>query len=101
VKAAISIDGFTIPIVNGKPFGEIYGSEEHPSFITREGVRVWMWRKTQKVRFFTATGRQVGPEQLNIAPALAFAYSEGWTDPKLPEWLNRGCQMECGYCADA
>jgi hypothetical protein len=106
MKSVLTIGGYSLPIVNGRPFGEVYGARvegeafgdpQHPSFVTRTGIRVWMWRKRQAVRFFTATGTQVGPEQSNVAPATCFAFSEGWSDPDAPEWLNHGAQMECGY----
>lgn len=60
-------------------FGTIYGSTEHPSYITPEGP-VWMWRKGQRVRFFTADGVQVGPEQSNVFPAVCAAHAAGWID---------------------
>lgn len=106
MKSVLRIAGYTIPLVNGRPFGEVYGptvegeifgDPEHPSFVTREGIRVWMWRKTQKVRFFTAAGTQVGPEHRNVGPAICAAYAAGWSDPDSPDWLNRGAQLECGY----
>lgn len=63
-------------------FGSIYGGSA-PAYVTTDGVEVWMWRKGQKVRFYTADGTQVGPEQPNVAPAVAYALSNGWTDPGL------------------
>jgi hypothetical protein len=84
-------------IVNGKPFGRIYGSPDTPSFVTQDGVPLWMWRKGQKVRFFTASGAQVGPEHCNVAPAMSAAFAAGWNVPSVPDWLNDGCQRECGY----
>lgn len=71
-------------------FGTVYGDPKTPSYITDKGVPVWMWRKGQKVRFFTADGEQIGPEQSNVAPAIAAAAAAGWRDPGLPEWFNRG-----------
>lgn len=65
-------------------FGTIYGSPETPSYLTPKGP-VWMWRKGQKVRFYTKDGEQVGPEQRNVAPAMAFADEQGWKngDPRI------------------
>jgi hypothetical protein len=37
-----------------------------------------MYRKGQRVRFYDERGRQVGPEQSNVAPAVAYAQSQGW-----------------------
>ncbi len=44
--------------------------------------RITMWRKGQRVRFYTPNGRQVGPEQANVAPAVAYAMAKGW----IPDW---------------
>lgn len=63
-------------------FGSVYGDPSAPSFITPEGP-VWMWRKGQKVRFFTAEGVQVGPEQRNVGPAVFAAMEAGWIDMSL------------------
>lgn len=48
-----------------------------PSYMSPEGP-IWMRRKGQRVRLFSASGEQVGPEQRNVAPAVAFAISRGW-----------------------
>lgn len=58
-------------------FGSVYGGAD-PSYITDKGVPVWMWRKRQAVRFYDADGRQHGPEQRNVAPAVAYAIHYGW-----------------------
>jgi hypothetical protein len=58
-------------------FGSIYGGAD-PSYITDAGVPVWMWRKRQAVRFYDAEGKQHGPEQSNVAPAMAYARYKGW-----------------------
>lgn len=58
-------------------WGRWYGET---SYTTPEGTVVRMYRKGQRVRFFDAQGRQVGPEQTNVAPAIAFAYRAGWRD---------------------
>ena len=56
-------------------FGKLYGT--FPAYHTPHGD-VGMWRKGQKVRFYTADGTQMGPEQANVAPAVAFALHNGW-----------------------
>lgn len=60
----------------GVSFGEVYGRP----FRTRGRGRplVWMFRKGQRCRFFNQKGDQVGPEQRNVVPAVAFAHSQGW-----------------------
>ncbi len=60
-------------------FGRIYGGIK--PWVTDKGVEVWMWRKGRRVRFLTAAGRQIGPEQYNVAPAIAYAYHHGWREP--------------------
>jgi hypothetical protein len=42
---------------------------------------VRMHRKRQAVRFYLPTGEQVGPEQSNVGPAIAYATHAGWTNP--------------------
>lgn len=49
-----------------------------PSYRTTEGDLVWMRRHRQAVRFYTKDGRQIGPEQRNVAPAMAYAMYKGW-----------------------
>ena len=58
-----------------REWGSAYGIE--PAYLTRHGL-VWMRRKGQRVRFYNAYGAQVGPEQENVAPAVAYAYTHGW-----------------------
>ena len=48
-----------------------------PAYLTPDGL-VWMRRKGQRVRFYNAYGAQVGPEQDNVAPAVAYAHTQGW-----------------------
>ena len=67
-------------VPKSKQFGEIFGDAERPSYFTREGTPVWMWRKRQRVRFLTADGEQIGTEQRNIAPAVCAAMAAGWID---------------------
>ena len=57
-------------------FGSRYGGAEH--YLTDEGVTVTMWRKGQRVRFYDDEGNQVGPEQSNVAPAVAYIHANGW-----------------------
>ncbi|KKM92024.1 hypothetical protein LCGC14_1222580 [marine sediment metagenome] len=54
----------------GKPYGM--------PFCTRHGRVRRMFRKGQRVRFYDGQGRQIGPEQRNVAPAVAYALSKGW-----------------------
>lgn len=49
------------------------------------GRRVSMWRKDQSVRFYDDDGEQIGPEQSNVAPAVAYAYSQGWREKERSE----------------
>lgn len=81
-----------------KPFfGSIYGDPSKPSFITDSGVEVWMWRKGQRVRFFTADGAQIGPEQANVCPAICAAFAAGWSDPNASPMFNLHCRLEVLY----
>lgn len=57
-------------------WGELWGALD-PAYQTPEGP-VWMFRKGQRVRFYTEASQQVGPEQPNVAPAVAYAYSQRW-----------------------
>jgi hypothetical protein len=75
------------------PFGEVYGDPGTPSYITDTGLEVWMWRKRQRVRFFTADGVQVGPEHRNVCPAMCAAAAAGWIDPRNPP-LSLACTLE-------
>lgn len=59
----------------GKPWGG-----DGPHWVTDRGVLVTMFRNGQKVRFYDQEGNQVGPEQRNVAPAVAFALHYRWTD---------------------
>lgn len=58
-------------------FGKIYGAPRYPAYHSPRGA-VWMWRKGQKVRFYTSMGKQVGPEQRNVAHAVAYAQRKEW-----------------------
>lgn len=57
-------------------WGEHYAGTT-PDYRTPQGP-VWMFRRGQRVRFYAADGTQVGPEQPNVAPAVAYAFSQGW-----------------------
>jgi len=57
-------------------WGEVYAGPS-PAYQTPEGL-VWMFRAGQRVRFYDEAGQQVGPEQSNVAPAVAFALSQWW-----------------------
>ena len=75
---------------NGEPFGRRYGGDV--PYITGDGRRVWMHRKGQRVRWLDEASEQVGPEQANVAPALAYAAAHGWVEesagtPTCPECL--------------
>lgn len=70
---AITVAPVTRKPPQGVSFGAVYGRPY------RAGSRVlWMFRCGQRVRFFTAGGVQVGEEQRNVAPAVAYALSKGW-----------------------
>jgi|GEM_PF-2153219 len=57
------------------PWGTIYGLP----YDLPDGRRVWLCRgKYNRVRFYTDDGEQVGPEQSNVVPAVAFAIAQGW-----------------------
>jgi len=55
-------------------WGRRYGAD----FCTPRGRRLTMYRKGQRVRFYDKQGRRVGPEQSNVAPAVAYADYKGW-----------------------
>lgn len=66
-----------LDIVPPEPgWGERY-SGPCPAYQSPEGP-VWLFRKGQRVRFYNDDGLQVGPEQSNVAPAVAYAISNGW-----------------------
>lgn len=56
-----------------KPYGDRH-------YITRHGTAVAMYRRGQRVRFIDNAGKQVGPEQSNVAPAVAYAMARGWKE---------------------
>ena len=67
------LDDLTVPEPG---WGEVYAGSS-PAYQTPEGL-VWMFRRGQCVRFYTEAGQQVGPEQPNVAPAVAYAWSQHW-----------------------
>jgi hypothetical protein len=73
-------------------WGENYGSERAAYHTSHDGS-VWMHRKGQKVRFFDATGKQVGPEHRNVYPAMIWAAAAGWIDPSAP-MISIACNVE-------
>ncbi len=64
----------------GRPYG---CSDDQPSYLTESNGEVWMHRKGRRVRFFDSAGVQVGPEQNNVAPGIAYAYNQGWVNPSM------------------
>ena len=88
-----------IPGVVNPGFGTPYGFSV--AYVTAKGVPVYMWRKRQAVRFYDAAGKQHGPEQRNVGPAITYAMAQGWTDPRMPDWFNAGATREVrGKVAD-
>lgn len=49
-----------------------------PIYQTPDGL-VWLFRRGHRARFYDKDGMQVGPELTNVAPALAYARSQGWS----------------------
>ena len=73
--------------MNKPPWGRIYGSTDNPDFFTPDGP-VNMFRKGQRVRFYNDKGEQIGPEQANIAPAVAYGLTH--PDWRAPSIFTRG-----------
>jgi len=48
--------------------------------VRRGRVPIYLYRKGQRCRWYSAKGRQIGPEQANAAPALAWAYVNHYRD---------------------
>lgn len=61
-------------------FGKPYGGGV--PYVTVDGAEIFMYRKGRAVRFFDSEGSQVGPEQSNVAPAIAYANSRGWRESR-------------------
>jgi len=60
-------------------WGVPYGGDG-PHWRTDKGILVTMFRKGQAVRFYDQRGNQVGPEQRNVTPAVAYALQHRWED---------------------
>lgn len=71
----------------GRPWGDT-------PWQTDDGREVRMRRHRNRVRFFTASGEQVGPEHANVVSAIVWAVANGWTDPTTPAWLAREMRAE-------
>ncbi len=61
-------------------WGEPYGDTRYQ---TPQG-QVRLYRKRQGCRWYTPDRRQVGPEQANVAGALASALAQGWREVPTP-----------------
>jgi hypothetical protein len=72
----------------------LYGAGDAPSYVTDQGVEVWMYRKGKKVRFFDRVANQVGPEHANVLPAMAWALANGWLTPGDGQELNESGPVE-------
>lgn len=71
--------------LKGKPFDGGGVGSSHPSYVKSDGTAVHMYRGPgQKTRFYDNNGNQHGPEQANVAPAAAYAESQGWKSPGMP-----------------
>jgi N12 class adenine-specific DNA methylase/uncharacterized protein (DUF3820 family) len=62
----------------GKPYADL-------KYILPDGSEVHMRRNGQRVRYYDTKGEQVGPEQGNVAPAIAFAETKGWREKEAEE----------------
>lgn len=56
----------------------------HPTYggpaRTARGLAVRMHRNRNRVRWYAVDSRRpIGPEQSNVAPAVAYALAHGWT----------------------
>jgi len=49
-------------------------------YVTDRGIKVTMLRRRQRVRFYTDKGRQIGPEQANVVPAIAYTMAHKWEE---------------------
>lgn len=65
------------PITRKPPTNVTFGARYGRPWKTGSRV-LWMFRRGQRVRWFTAGGVQVGPEQRNVVPAVCYANSQGW-----------------------
>lgn len=62
----------------GHPYGHDGSKRPGTGYRTPTSIEVWLYRKGQKCRWFDRGGHQWGPEQANVAPALAYAFSQHW-----------------------
>jgi hypothetical protein len=105
VVAALLPDAAPVPAPAdlSATWGAPYGAG--PAYVTPGGP-VWMRRKGQRVRFVDESGAQVGPEQANVAPAVAYALSAGWApadgqvsesdpDPTCPQTHPARADVRC------
>lgn len=63
-----------------------WGGKSWGEYVNDAGHRVEMFRKGQKVRFFDSKGRQFGPEQRNVGPAIAAISAAGYYSPGMREF---------------
>lgn len=70
--------GLTYPLIAMQEFGTPYGGTPH----TRPGYDpIYLYRGKRNVcRWYRADGVQIGPEQRNVAPAVAWALANGYSD---------------------
>ncbi len=73
----------------GRPYAPGKGYRTH------DGQTVHMYRKRQRVRFYTDDGQQVGPELANVYPAICYAHGHGWWDLDMSADMNVHCILEC------
>lgn len=83
----------TVADASGRSFA-VNLDPNRPSYVTDEGVEVWIERpaqgsrSAQKTRFVDAEGTQHGPVHVNLVPAIVWAIAQGWRDPSSPDWWN-------------
>lgn len=66
-----------VPKTNPDGGKSVWGTRTLP-----DGTEVRLYRGPKnRVRFYDAAGNQHGEEQANVAPAMAYADSQGWHDP--------------------
>lgn len=56
--------------------------------LTSRGELRWLYRRDERHRWYTGSGRWDGPELDNLALILAWAYWQGWQE--LERWENPG-----------
>ena len=65
--------GYHAPSGWGKPYGI-------PMWRRSDGLKLYLRRHRIRCRFYDEHGVQYGPEQSNVAPAIAWAMHHGLTD---------------------